>query len=443
MATRPRERRRRPIPSRNPEPLGIVGPVERVDERDTVISKAVKGRLGATLKKRMREPVPDALWRTVYPRQRKENSIMWHLYEAVDGPLNPEVTPAPDPVANAERIKEVARFLGADLVGISELRSEFVYTHYGNMFESVKGTLGDPVVLDHAYAISLARRMDRKKLNVSPSYIEGSETALRYSELALISCMLAAYIRELGYPARAHHLGREAVLHQPLAVQAGLGEVGRNDMVISKKFGPGMRLATVTTDLPLAVDRPVSLGVREFCEICGKCADNCPSQSITKGPPTVARGILKWQLRAERCLSFWNSNPQFFSSCANCLKVCPYNKPWKWWHRVSLGAAKHSRLGRLALLVIDDLVYGRYPQYKGEALGYTYPVPPGTPPRGASTAVALTRKPGRNRGPGHANGEPGPANANGHRNGNDNGAATRGYPGPGAATGLGDKGRRP
>jgi reductive dehalogenase len=244
--------------------------------------------------------------------------------------------------------------------------------------------------------------MDRKKLNVSPSYIEGSETALRYSELALISCMLAAYIRELGYPARAHHLGREGVLQAPLAVQAGIGELGRNDMVISKKFGPGIRLATVTTDLPLAVDKPVSLGVREFCEICGKCADNCPSQSITKGPPTVSRGILKWQLRGERCLSFWNSNPQFFSSCANCLKVCPYNKPWKWWHRVSLGAAKHSALGRRVLLVVDDLVYGRYPQYKGEALGYKYPVPPGTPPRGASSAVAITRKPDRAVG-----GEPG------------------------------------
>jgi hypothetical protein len=65
MVTRPRQRRRKPIPSRNPAPLGIVGPVERVDERDTVISKAVKERLGATLKKRMREPVPEAIWRTV------------------------------------------------------------------------------------------------------------------------------------------------------------------------------------------------------------------------------------------------------------------------------------------------------------------------------------------------------------------------------------------
>lgn len=378
-------------------PYGIVGPVERVDERDHVISKAVKGRLGAVMKKRMREPVPDAIWRTVYPRDRRENSIMWHLYEAADGPLNPDRTEAPDPAANAARIKEVAEFLGADLVGISELREEFVYTHYGNMFEAAKGTLGEPVVLDHAYAISIARHMDRKKLNISPSYIENAETALRYSELAMTVTMLASYIRELGYSARAHHLGREGVLHQPLAVQAGLGEVGRNDMVISAKYGPGMRLATVTTDLPLAIDHPVSLGVREFCNMCGKCADNCPSQSITKGPPTVVRGVRKWQLRAERCLNFWNSNPQFFSSCANCLKVCPYNKPWKWWHRASLGAAKHSMLARKMLLFVDDLVYGKHPEYKGEALGYKYPVPPDTPPRRSTSSVSITPKPAGGR----------------------------------------------
>jgi ferredoxin len=374
-------------------PFDIVGPVERLDERDIVFSKAVKGRLGPVLKKRMRDPVPDAFWRTVYPRREREreNSILWYLWDAVDGPVNPVPTEAPDPEANAARIKEMARFLGADLVGISELRSDFVYTNYANMFDAAKGTLGDPVQLEHRYAISLAKAMDRRKLNISPSYIENDETALRYAELAFITCMLAAYIRELGYPARAHHLAREAVLHQPLAVQAGLGELGRNDTVISARFGPGMRLGTVTTDLPLALDQPVRLGVREFCETCGKCADNCPAQAIPKGPPTVARGIRKWHLRGERCLNFWNSNPQFFSACANCLKSCPYNKPWKWWHRVSLAAARRSAVGRRVLLLIDDLVYGRHPMYKGEALGYRYPVPPGTPARPAEASVTLGR----------------------------------------------------
>jgi len=375
----------------------IVGPIERLDERDTAFSKAIKGRLGPVMKKRMRDPVPDAMWRVFYPRSRRENSVLWHLFEAADGPVNPDATQASDPRANATHIKEVARFLGADLVGISELRQEFVYTHYGNIFDSPKGRLGKEVTLEHRYAISIAKGMDRDKLNSSPSYVENAETGLRYAELALTTCMLAAYIRELGYPAKAHHLVNEEVLHQPLAIQAGLGELGRNDTVISGRYGPGMRLGTVTTDLPLTVDKPVRLGVKEFCEQCGKCADNCPSMAIPHGPPRESRGILKWNLRGDRCLNFWNSNPQFWSACANCLKSCPYNQPWTPWHRVALALSKRSALARKALLKVDDLTRGHIPMYPTEALGHRYPVSSDQPAKPAATSTpiipTITRRP--------------------------------------------------
>lgn len=358
------------------QPFDIEGPITRLDERDTAFSKAIKGHLGAVMKKRMRDPVPDAWWRTFYPRQRRENSVFWHLFDAVDGPVNPEAPELHDPVANARHIKEVALLFGADLVGVSELKPEFIYTNYGNIFDYPKGRLGEPITLTHSYAVSIAKGMDRDKLNASPSYIENAETGLRYVQLALVTTLLAAYIRELGYPAKAHHLVNEEILHQPMAIMAGLGELGRNDTVISERYGPAMRLGTVTTDLPLELDQPVSLGVREFCDQCGKCADNCPSRAISHGPPKESRGIRKWNLRGDRCLNFWNSNPQFWSACANCLKSCPYNKPWKWWHRISLKSAKHSAVARRVLLWIDDVVYGRNPIYETEALGYQYPVPP-------------------------------------------------------------------
>lgn len=376
--------------SRSPySPFDLVGPIERLDERDTAFSKAIKGRLGPVMKKRMRDPVPDAFWRIFYPRERRENSVLWHLFEAADGPVNPVRTEAPNPAKNAAHIKEVARFLGADLVGISAMKPEWVYTHYGNIFDSPKRRLGAPIELRHRFAISIAKGMDRRKLNSSPSYVENAETGLRYAELALITCMIAGYIRELGYPAKAHHLANEEVLHQPLAIQAGLGELGRNDTVISARYGPAMRLGTVTTDLEMAVDEPIRLGVKEFCEQCGKCADNCPSRAIRHGPPTVSRGIRKWNLIGDRCLSFWNSNPQMWSSCANCLKSCPYNKPWTWWHRLSLAASKRSAIARKLLLWIDDAVYGRVPMYPTAFLDYRYPMDPQRKPRPARAAPPI------------------------------------------------------
>jgi reductive dehalogenase len=375
--------------------IGVVGPVERLDERDVVFAKGIKGRLGDIIKARVREPFPDALYRTFFFAKRADNSILWNLYEAAEGTVNPVQTPAPDPKHNADHIKEIAKFMGADLVGVCELHDEFVYTHRGNVADYPKGRLGEPIANTHRYAISLAKAMDQSRTKISPSLIENAETGLRYAELASISSMLAGYLRELGYDARAHHMLNEEVLHQPLAVLAGLGELGRNDSVISKEFGPAMRLATVTTDFPMAVDQPVRIGVREFCESCGKCATNCPAAAISHGPPTERRGIMKWHLNGERCYKFWNSNPQAWTSCANCLKSCPYTKPWTWWHRVSLALAKHSKLGRKALLVIDDVVYGKHPNPGGQALGHTYPMPVDQQPkqRDGSQPIVLTKKP--------------------------------------------------
>lgn len=54
----------------------------------------------------------------------------------------------------------------------------------------------------------------------------------------------------------------------------GIGELGRPGLIITPTHGPRVRLAVVTTDLPLMHDAPVSIGVQHFCAICKKCSDN-------------------------------------------------------------------------------------------------------------------------------------------------------------------------
>ena len=72
-----------------------------------------------------------------------------------------------------------------------------------------------------------------------------------------------------------------------MAVDAGLGELGRNGLLISSGFGPRIRISKVLTDLPLVPDQPVDLGVRKMCEVCGKCAKACPGQAISRDEPTM------------------------------------------------------------------------------------------------------------------------------------------------------------
>jgi epoxyqueuosine reductase QueG len=66
------------------------------------------------------------------------------------------------------------------------------------------------------------------------------------------------------------------VSHKHVARQAGLGWIGRNNLLVSPQFGSRLRLITVLTNMPLKVDEPLPWG----CQDCRACLSSCPSQSI-------------------------------------------------------------------------------------------------------------------------------------------------------------------
>jgi len=343
----------------------VVGEQERFDQGETVFARAFRGDLGERVSML---PSGDVFSRIFIMGPRPENNLTIHMFGATDGPVNPERVEVTDPGAMSESIKEVGKFLGADLIGISELNQAYVYSRAMGRLEGAEQ--GPAVELGHRYAISVGVQMDYDKIKASPSHIDAAEAGLAYSKVAKTVCQLAAYIRELGYPARAHHVLREQVLHVPIAVASGLGELGRLGFLVTKEFGPRLRLGTVTTDLPLAPDRPVDIGVQDSCEKCIKCATNCPSRSIPVEGKTIARGAEKWQSRPEPCFLYWYSNPEKHSACAVCIKVCPWNKPYRWYHIAAAWAASRSSQATTLLLWLDDLLYGKRPSYKAEWLNY-------------------------------------------------------------------------
>ena len=197
--------------------------------------------------------------------------------------------------------------------------------------------------------------MDYDWIRTVPSALSGAATGLGYSHDALVVLSLAQYIRNLGYRAVASM--NDTALAIPYAIQAGLGEYSRLGLLITKEFGPRVRLGKVFTDLPLALDRPIRFGVKEFCDACERCAEACPVDAIPEGPPTTERynrsniaGVRKWSVDGEKCFGFWVA---MNSDCAICLRVCPYNKDYsKWWARVGLRLAGTPL--RRAMLWVDD-----------------------------------------------------------------------------------------
>jgi reductive dehalogenase len=143
-----------------------------------------------------------------------------------------------------------------------------------------------------------------------------------------------------------------------MAMQAGLGELGRNGLLITPQFGPRVRISKVMTDLPLTPDAPVEFGVTEFCNACKKCAEMCPSQAILLGDRTAERhnlsnsgGVLKWPIHSEKCRSYW---ARIHKSCTICMASCPYNKPYTRLHRSVRWLTDHLRWADVLYVKTDD-----------------------------------------------------------------------------------------
>ncbi|MBW1999502.1 MAG: hypothetical protein JRJ29_16270, partial [Deltaproteobacteria bacterium] len=187
---------------------------------------------------------------------------------------------SPDPAAMTRIIKDTARWIGADLVGIAKLNPLWIYTNWGlhNATYTEAAEAGDPIEVPGEYnmVIVMAHEMDyqgvRKTPNVEP------ETDIGYSKCAWSAASLAMFISELGY--RAIPAVNEIGLSIPMAVDAGLGEMGRLGQLITREFGPRVRISKVLTDLPLVPDSPIDIGVQEFCEKCKLCAKYCPSRAL-------------------------------------------------------------------------------------------------------------------------------------------------------------------
>ena len=148
-----------------------------------------------------------------------------------------------------------------------------------------------------------------------------------------------------------------------MAMQAGMGELGRHGILITPQYGPRIRISKIFTDLPLVPDEPIEFGVTEFCSKCRKCAEACPPRAISFGDPTAepynmsnANLELKWRINAEKCLGFWGANG---ADCGACIRACPFNKRMNWFHRTSLGFVDHARFGDSFYRKMDDLLgYG-------------------------------------------------------------------------------------
>ena len=258
------------------------------------------------------------------------------------------------------RIKGYATNIGADLVGIAEINPLWIYSHRGEIFHENWQDWGSEIPADHKYAVVVAEEMALDMISPAPHTPSVMESMKNYAKGAYISTQLAAFIANLGYDATANHLRHYTAIMPPLAADAGLGEVGRLGYLMTKEFGPRIRLSAVTTNLALVPDKPVDIGVEDFCRFCKKCAACCPSQSIPQDEePAEFNGALKWKLNDETCFEYW---AKAGTDCCICMKVCPWSHARTFPHRLIVWLIARNKYARRIFSVMDDIFYGRNPK---------------------------------------------------------------------------------
>jgi reductive dehalogenase len=338
-----------------PTTLILDDKVQRVDERESGFNKAARGDYGSVLKRERSRFVGK------HPLSGALAQMQIFLRDIVDGLVAQQKAPLPDdPRLLSRHIKEAAYFLRADAVGICKLPSYAVYT---NSFPN-----GEPIELNHKFAIGILIDQDWRtsQASIGHDWISNSMSFMSYSASGFIACILADYIRRLGYPARAHHARNYQVVAPPILLWAGLGEMCRiGDCVLHPFLGPRFKAAVVTTDLPLLPDKPIDFGLQDLCSKCKKCARECPSGAISFGDKEMYNGYEHWPTHIEKCTAMRVGNKRG-SGCGTCIKVCPANKPYTLFHRAVGWAVRHSSLARSVSVHADDLLgYGKpHPENK-------------------------------------------------------------------------------
>ena len=363
---------------KSPRSFRILGPQRQIDERETPHPKVERGEYGARLQAWRKNRVGSDPFRRLFGGGGEgdpQNTLQKIMKDAPEGKVNPNRIPVDDPVAMAKQIKGVAQYLGATVVGITHLDQLYVYSNRARGNAEMGEKPGDPINLPHRYAICLGFASDYERYMTNNSKISDTEYQFGNNHAIVPTFMLASYIREMGYPARAHYHGRNEVNPIPLAINAGLGELGRHGMLIHEKYGSRLHLTTVTCDLPMAVDEPVDIGVEEFCKYCKKCSRTCPSHSIPFGEKEVLNGVEKYVVNVESCYKYKMAGRGEWTNCVVCMTSCCYNKPDTWWHDLALWSVKATPIPLRVLVVkpllwIDDLIWGKRPWKHMKWLSY-------------------------------------------------------------------------
>jgi len=116
------------------------------------------------------------------------------------------------------------------------------------------------------------------------------------------------------------------ILDRAWAVEAGIGWIGKNSMLISRKTGSFFFLAEIICDLEPEYDIPFG---GSYCGDCSRCINACPTSAITNNKTLDANKCISYltiELKDAIEETFTGKFRDWIFGCDVCQDVCPWNK---------------------------------------------------------------------------------------------------------------------
>jgi reductive dehalogenase len=356
----------------------VVEKVNRVDERDIVFARLRLQPDNAPYYRKYYDSHPGIETADAKRREKgllgilgsidnayQPNAAMVHASFDIPDILGPHAKADPveredrmewDPAMATNLVKNYARHIGADMVGICKVDPMWVYSHRGEIHYDNWDDWGKELSDFPPYAVVMLTEMNWDHVSGSPHTPSVTESAHNYGKGAYLSTLMGRWFAHMGYTGVAQNTRNYDALLVPIAVDAGLGEMGRNGYLVAPKYGARVRIFATLTDMPLIPDKPVTLGVEEFCQKCKKCAESCPSRSIPLNEKTVFNGSKRWKLNEDTCFEYWG---KVGTDCSICMAVCPFSRPDTFSHKLVRLLLSRSWAARTFFPIIDNYLYGK------------------------------------------------------------------------------------
>jgi epoxyqueuosine reductase QueG len=215
---------------------------------------------------------------------------------------------------NMEKMRALSKQWGGSLFGVADLHS----------FKKEEILLPSSLMDNLPYGISIGFHLSDAILEE----IENQPTPLYFHHyqrvnivLDTIGLMVTSAIQDRGHKAMSIPASQIVdwktqkghLSHKHVASAAGLGWIGRNNLLVNEKFGSRIRLVTVLTDLPLVVNSPS----KKDCGSCLDCLSVCPAGAIKVRQEEFDHLRCYEQLRTFAKTLHFSHN-----ICGVCVKAC-------------------------------------------------------------------------------------------------------------------------